>query len=339
MAKKFGILPTGEEALLYTISCGQMSASITNYGATLVNLWIPDRNGVLADVVLGYSDVNGYARGGAYLGAIIGRNANRMKNACFVLNNTTWSLPANYGKHNLHSGPDSFHKRLWQAEAVTDRSITFRLDSPHGDQGFPGNAVIRVSYTLEPPSSLKISYDILSDRDTVFNMTNHSYFNLAGHDHPELAMDQILMLPSRTFTPSDWFNIPKGTVKSVAGTPLDFRTPKPLKQDIRRLLMGYDHNYEVFCAPCAVLSDPHSGRTMSVTTDRPGVQLYTANGTYETGKDGVIYGKRSGVCLETQFYPDAVHHPQWPQPFIKANTPSHSETVYQFHSHFPAEHA
>lgn len=330
MAENFGILPTGEKTLLYTISCGPLTASITNYGASLVRLLVPDRNGELADVVLGYDDAAGYATGRAYLGATIGRNANRIKNACFVLDNKTWSLHPNMGKHSLHSGPDSFHKRLWQTEAVTDSSVTFRLDSPHGDQGFPGNAVIRVTYTLEYPSSLRITYDALCDRDTVFNMTNHSYFNLAGHDHPELAMDQILMLPARVYTHCDWANIPTGKLKSVAGTPLDFRTPKPLSQDIRRLLMGYDHNFEVFCAPCAVLSDPHSGRTMSVTTDCPGLQLYTANGTKETGKNGVSYGSRSAVCLETQFYPDAVHHPEWQQPFVKAGQPYHSETVYQF---------
>ena len=330
MSKNFGNLPTGKNALLYTISCGELTASITNYGASLVRLLVPDRNGVTADVVLGYDSADGYAKGGAYLGATVGRNANRIKNACFVLDNKTWSLQPNMGRHSLHSGPDSFHRRLWQTERVSESSVTFRLDSPHGDQGFPGNAVIRVSYTLEYPSSLKISYDALCDRDTVFNMTNHSYFNLAGHDRPELAMDQILMMPARHYTPCDWWNIPTGQLKSVEGTPLDFRTPKPLGRDIRKLFGGYDHNFEVFCAPCAVLSDPHSGRTMSVTTDCPGVQLYTANGTRELGKGGIRYGKHSGVCLETQFYPDAVHHPEWKQPFVNAGIPYHSETVYQF---------
>lgn len=330
MSKNFGNLPTGENALLYTISCGDLTASITNYGASLVHLLVPDRNGVTADVVLGYDSVDGYAKGGAYLGATVGRNANRIKNACFVLDNKTWSLQPNMGKHSLHSGPNSFHRRLWQTEQVSENSVTFRLDSPHGDQGFPGNAVIRVTYTLEYPSSLKISYDALCDQDTVFNMTNHSYFNLAGHDRPERAMDQILMMPARNYTPSDWQNIPTGQLKSVEGTPLDFRTPKPLGRDIRRLFGGYDHNFEVFCSPCAVLSDPHSGRTMSVTTDCPGLQLYTANVTRELGKNGIRYGKHSGVCLETQFYPDAVHHPQWKQPFVNAGVPYHSETVYQF---------
>lgn len=330
MVKNFGTLQTGEQIHLYTISCGELTAAVTDYGAALVRLLVPDRRGNMADVLLGYDNGAQYARGGAYFGATIGRNANRIKNACFVLDNKTWSLTPNEGKNSLHSGSNSYSKRLWKAETVTETSITFRLDSPHGDQGFPGNAVIRVTYTLEYPSSLKISYDALCDRDTVFNMTNHSYFNLAGHDHPELAMDQVLMMPARHYTPCDWRNIPTGELKSVEGTPMDFRTPKPLQQDIRKLFLGYDHNFEVFCAPCAVLSDPHSGRTMSITTDCPGIQLYTANGTRETGKNGVHYGKRSGVCLETQFYPDSVHHPEWKQPFTQANTPYHSETVYQF---------
>ena len=330
MAENFGILQTGEQILLYTISCGELTAAVTNFGATLVRLMVPDRNGEIADVVLGYDDGPQYARGGAYFGATVGRNANRIKNACFVLDNKTWSLTPNEGKNNLHSGPRSFAHRLWQAETVSENSITFRLDSPHGDQGFPGKATIRVTYTLEPTSSLRISYDAVSDRDTVFNMTNHSYFNLAGHDHPELAMDQTLMMPARHFTPCDWRNIPTGELKNVEGTPMDFRIPKPLAQDMHKLFLGYDHNFEVFCAPCAVLSDPHSGRTMSVTTDCPGVQLYTANVTREMGKNDIRYGKRSGVCLETQFYPDSVHHPEWKQPFVNANTPYHSETTYQF---------
>ena len=330
MVENFGTLQTGEQTQLYTISCGSLTASVTNCGASLVRLLVPDSRGTIADVVLGYDNGAQYARGGAYFGATVGRNANRIKNACFVLDNKTWSLTANEGKNNLHSGPRSYAHRLWQAESITENSVTFRLDSPHGDQGFPGNAVIRVTYTLEYPSSLKISYDAVSDRDTVFNLTNHSYFNLAGHDRPEKAMDQILMMPARHFTPCDWRNIPTGELKSVKGTPMDFRSPKPLGRDIRKLFMGYDHNFEVFCAPCVVLSDPYSGRAMSVTTDCPGVQLYTANGTRELGKNRIRYGKRSGVCLEPQFYPDAVHHPEWKQPFVKAGCTYHSETVYQF---------
>ena len=336
MSENFGLLPTGEQASLYTISCGPLTARVTDLGATLVSLLVPDRAGNTADVVLGYDDAAGYYNGRAFFGATVGRNANRIKNGCFPLNGKLVYLTPFERTNNLHSGLDFFHRRLWKVELRSDTSITFRLDSPDGDQGFPGRAVIRVTYTLEYPSSLHITYDAISDADTVFNLTNHSYFNLAGHDHPERAMEQTLMLPSRVFTPCDANTVPTGELRSVSDTPMDFRNPKPLAQDIGadyeplRLQSGYDHNFEVFCAPCAILSDPGSGRTMAVSTDCPGVQLYTANGTRETGKGGIYYGRRSGVCLETQFYPDAVNHPQWRQPFTKANTPYHSETVFRF---------
>lgn len=336
MRENFGLLPTGEQASLYTISCGPLTAQVTDLGATLVSLLVPDSTGNTADVVLGYDDAAGYCSGRAFLGATVGRNANRIKNGCFPLNGKLVQLTPFERTNNLHSGLNFFHRRLWKTELRSDNSITFRLDSPDGDQGFPGCAVIRVTYTLEYPSSLRITYDAVSDADTVFNLTNHSYFNLSGHDHPEKAMAQTLMLPSRFFTPCDRFTVPTGEIRSVADSPMDFRSPKPLSQDIDadyeplKLQGGYDHNFEVFCAPCAILCDPDSGRTMAVSTNCPGVQLYTANGTKETGKGGIHYGRRSGVCLETQFYPDAVNHPEWHQPFTKANTPYHSETLFRF---------
>ena len=326
MAEIFGNLPDGTEAYLYTISCGELVAKVTNYGAALVSLLVPDRNGKTADVVLGCDDVSGYDNF-SYLGATVGRNANRIKNACFVLEGQTWRLPSFMGPHNLHSGPDSFHRRLWSAEQVTPSSVTFLLHSPHLDQGFPGEAQIRVTYTLEYPSSLTISYDASCDRVSVFNMTNHSYFNLAGHDCSDMALKQTLMLPSRSYTVSDWMNIPTGELRSVEGTPMDFRVPKAIGRDIRGFFRGYDHNFEVFCNPCAVLHDPSSGRTMSVSTDCPGLQVYTPGGVRSLGKGGIRYGKYPAVCLETQFFPDAVNRPQWVQPFFKDY---HSQTTFQF---------
>lgn len=337
MKEKFGILPTGEETFLYTISCGKVTAKVTDYGATLVNLLVPDKNGNVADVVLGFDDCNGYRTGnGGFLGATVGRNANRMKNACFVLNNQTWSLTPNEGSNNLHSGPDCYHTRMWKVLSHTTDAVTLELNSPHGDQGFPGNAVIHVTYRVDNEGGLHIVYDAVSDRDTLFNLTNHSYFNLAGHDQVNTAMDQILTIPGRFFNPDDAQNIPTGELRSVEGTPMDFRSPKPIGRDIGEdyeplhLQGGYDHNWEVFCNPCAILEDPVSGRIMSVHTDCPGVQFYAGNFLNETGKGGIYYGKRSGVALETQFYPDSVHHPEWPQPFVKAGEPYHSETVYRF---------
>ena len=336
MIEKFGFLPTGEEASLYTISCGKITAAITNCGAALVKLLVPDVNGNVADVVLGCDDASGYFPGGSFLGATVARNANRIKDASFLLNGKKVQLAANDNANNLHSGPNGTNLRLWQVESHTADAITLRLDSPNGDQGFPGNATMRVTYRLEPGNSLAIIYDAVADQDTVFNMTNHSYFNLAGHQHTDKAMDQVLTLPGRFFNPDDAQNIPTGELRKVDGTPFDFRKPKAIRQDIGadyeplHLQAGYDHNFEVFCNPCAILQDPVSGRTMAVSTDCPGIQFYSGNFLDDNGKDGVHYGKRSGVALETQFYPDSVNHPEWPQPFVKAGKPYHSETRYTF---------
>lgn len=331
----FGILPDGSTAYLYTISCGPLTAYVSDLGATLVRLMVPDSSGKKDDIVLGYDSPDGYLGGTAYLGATIGRNSNRVRNACFVLDSKTCSMPANEGPNNLHSGPNGYDSRLWQVISHTENAITLRLQSPHGDQGMPGNATIDVTYTLEA-DCIRVTYDGVADRNTVFNMTNHSYFNLAGHGHPEKAMEQILSMPARFFNPDDAANIPTGELRPVEGSPMDFRLPKPLGRDIGQdydalhLQGGYDHNFEVFCNPCATLHDPYSGRTMYVITDCPGIQLYTANFTDTVGKGGVYYGKGSGVCLETQFYPDSVNHPEWPQPIVKAGQKYHSETIYRF---------
>ena len=229
MKEPFGRLPSGETATLYTLSVGRISAAVTDYGATLVRLFVPDSEGNLADVVLGYDDCNGYrTANGACLGATIGRNANRLQGASFLLNGATVSLNANDGPNNLHSGPDHYHLRLWKTISYSDTSVTFALSSPDGDQGFPGNARIQVTYKLDPKGGLHIIYDAVSDQDTVFNLTNHSYFNLAGHNQTDKAMDQILTIPGRFFCPDDAQNIPTGELRNVAGTPMDFRKAKKI---------------------------------------------------------------------------------------------------------------
>lgn len=336
MKKSFGTLSDGQKAAIYTISCGKLSAQITDYGATLVRLWAPDKNGKLADVILGYKDAKGYEKGTTFQGAIVGRSANRIAGANFVMNGTTHTLTPNEGQNNLHSGPDFYSKRMWTVEEVTDSSIRLYLYSPNGDQGYPGNARIRVTYTMEA-DGLAIAYDAVSDMDTVFNLTNHSYFNLAGHDCPERAMEQELILPARSYTVADASSIPTGEMRSVEGTPMDFRSPKAIGRDIDmdyealNLQGGYDHNFEVFCNPCAILSDPKSGRSMAVVTDCPGIQFYAGNFIEkEKGKDGAVYTKRTGICLETQFYPDSINHPEWVQPITKAGERYHSVTRYLF---------
>lgn len=334
----FGVLPTGEQAHLYTIRCGRLEAAVTDFGAHLVRLLVPDREGTPADVVLGFDSAAEYAASESYLGATVGRSANRIGGASFVLGGNTYTLARNDHGNNLHSGPDSYNFRMWNMVEHTESSVCLKLESPNGDQGFPGKAQIRVTYALEHPGTLHITYDAVCDTDTVFNLTNHSYFNLAGHERPEKALEQVLSMSARVYTVADAESIPTGEMRSVEGTPMDFRTPKPIGRDIEadyealNLQGGYDHNYEVFCNPCAILSDPESGRTMSVVTDCPGVQFYSGNFlTGETGKNGVVYGRRSGICLETQYYPDAINHPQWVQPVTKAGEHYHSETKYIFY--------
>ena len=337
MKQSFGHLASGEQAFLYTISCGRLTATVTDFGAHLVSLLVPNHEGIAEDVVLGFDDAESYRTGnGGYLGAIVGRNSNRIGGSSFLLGDTRVRLIPNEGLHNLHSGADGFHLRFWKVTRHTENSITLRLDSPRGDQGFPGKAVIHVTYTLEADQSLHIRYDAIADQDTVFNMTNHSYFNLAGHQNTDAAIHQELIIPGRFFNPDDADNIPTGELRRVDGTPFDFREGKPISQDIDahyeqlQLQGGYDHNFEVFCSPCAILSDPISGRSMAVHTDCPGIQFYAGNFLNETGKGGVYYGERSGIALETQFYPDSVNHPEWPQPFTKAGETYRSETVYKF---------
>lgn len=336
MKKPFGILPSGEQAWLYTIENGKLQAQLTDFGATLVRLYAPSAAGIRDDVVLGFDDCNGYLASNTYCGAIIGRNANRVRNAQFPLSGKTVHLDANENSNCNHSGPACYAFRLWQVEKLTDHSITFYLYSPDGDQGFPGNAEIRVTYCLTCDGTLSVCFDAISDKDTVFNLTNHSFFNLAGHQHPELAVRQTLILPSRIYTAVNSENIPTGQLLPVDGTPMDFRDEKPICRDIDRSHEalrsgGYDLNFEVFTDPAAILHDPVSGRTMTVSTDMPGIHFYSGNYLAgEIGKDGISYCLRSGMALETQYYPDSVNHPEWKQPFVKAGQRWRSETRFSF---------
>ena len=336
MKKSFGHLPSGAEVFLYTISCGGITATVSDLGATLVHVYVPDADGNMADVALGYDDPAGYLNGTCFLGAVVGRSANRIKGSEFTIGGRTYAMTPNENGNNLHSGPDFYHTRVWEVAEESDTAVKFHLSSPDGDQGFPGTAHITVTYRLDHDGGLHIRYEGLCDQDTVFNLTNHSYFNLAGHDHTGAAMDQLLMLPARVFSVADDESVPTGEMRSVEDTPMDFRSPKPIGQDIGadyeplNLQGGYDHNFEVFCNPCAVLSDPVSGRTMAVYTDLPGIQFYAGNFLNETGKGGTVYGKRTGIALETQYYPDSIHHPEWAQPITKAGETYHTETVYRF---------
>ena len=338
MKKLFAMRADVKPDYLYTISGGGLTAQILDHGAAIYKLLVPDAKGNLADVILGFDHPDDYSASTAFFGAPVGRFTNRIAGGEFELNGKKICLEKNdNGVNYLHGGFDPYKNRLWQVIKHTAGSITFQLESPHGDQGFPGNAVIQVTYTLTPDNTLRVCYDAVSDRDTVFNMTNHSLFNMAGHDHPEKAMDQLLTMPARIFTPSNENNIPTGEERSVEGTPMDFRVPKPICRDLAedyeslKLQCGYDHNFEVFCNPCAILTDPESGRTMAISTDCPGLHLYCGNYlSGEKGKDGARYCYRGGVALETQFYPDCVNKPQWKQPFTKAGEHYRSVTSYKF---------
>lgn len=345
--KLFGVMPDGKEVEQYILTNDNgVSASFLTLGGIWHSMIVPDRNGAMNDVVLGYDNVEKCLTYPSHLGEIVGRNANRIGGAQFILNETGYQLEANNGLNNLHSGPNYYSYRLWHAE-VSETSlgttITFSLSSPDGDQGYPGNAEIYVSYTLTPDDSLMINYRMVSDQDTIANMTNHSYFNLAGHQSGE-AVDQIVWIDADTFTYADQTSIPTGEFRSVAGTPMDFRTPKPIAQDIDadydqlNWASGFDHNW-VLNHPagelslCAKAVDPVSERVMEVYTDLPGVQFYTGNflsGQYE-GKDGVKYGKRFGYCFETQYYPDAINKPEFPSPLLKAGEEYNTTTIYKFY--------
>ena len=334
--RNFGINHSGEQATMYTFeNRNGMVMEVTDFGATLYSLLVPTENGPL-DVVLGYDDPAGYeGPAGTFFGATVGRNANRICKGQFSLKGKLYQLAVNNGPNNLHSGLDFWSFRIWQVQETTENSITFGLHSPDGDQGYPGAMDIAVTYTLTDENSVRIHYRGIPQEETIINLTNHSYFNLNGHDSGDI-LSHTVWLDADAFTRADATSIPTGEITPVAGTPMDFRTAKPIGRDIGldyeslHLQGGFDHNWEVYCNPCAILSDPISGRTMEVHTDCPGIQFYAGNYLDEQGKDGVYYGKRTGIALETQFYPDCLHHPDWPQPIVKAGKPYHSETVYRF---------
>ena len=344
----FGNMPDGKEVLKYTLTNSQgVSASFITLGAVWVSMLAPDREGKMADVILGYDDLESYLQNIPHFGAPIGRNANRIGGAVITIDGVDYKLAANNGPNNLHSAPDLYHTRLWECrEAASEEGdrLDFFLDSPDGDQGYPGHAKIRVSYTLTGDSRLLIDYYMVSDKDTIANFTNHCYFNLAGHDSGEV-LDQEVWLNASAYTPADAVSIPTGEIAPVAGTPMDFTQMKPIGRDIDAPFQdlqfgnGFDHNWVLDHAPgvlslAACARDPKSGRTMETYTDLPGVQFYTANGLKDLmpGKGGAHYGRRHAYCFETQYYPDACHKPQFPSPILKAGEEYKTRTVYRFYA-------
>lgn len=343
--EEFGLTKDGQMAHLYTLENEHgMKAIISDFGAVLVSLLIPDRNGVVADVVLGMRTVAEYEHNDVFLGACVGRSANRIGGAQFTLNGQVYHLAVNDGPNNLHSCPGGYHERMWQAETDTegpDESVTFSLHSPDGDQGYPGALDIAVTYTLTAANALMIHYNGVADADTVINLTNHSYFNLAGEGSGS-AMDQLVWIDSDFFTHTDAGSIPDGELVPVEGTVMDFRTEKPIGRDIESdyepLIApgGFDHNWVLKnggeLAVVASLTDPASGRKMTVHTDLPGIQFYAGNSLAGQciGKSGKPYGKREGVCFESQYFPNAVNIPSFKSPVKRAGEPYDTTTIYSF---------
>lgn len=341
----FDRLSSGEEIRCFHLENRSGAyAEVLQYGALLTKLCVPDRNGVLTDVVLGYDTIEGYLTNGCFFGATIGRNGNRIEGARFTLDGKEVILAKNEGENNLHSGPDGFEKKMWKAEYISDdqNSVTFSRISPDGENGFPGEFDVSVTYEFTEENALRIVYEGVSDRTTVANMTNHSYFNLDGEGSGKI-LDQYLKIHAQLYTPVREDSIPLGQNAPVEGTPMDFRKEKKIGQDIEadfqqlKYTGGFDHNYvtdgynmaeirEIACA-----RSEKTGIAMEVLTDCPCVQFYAGNFVdHEKGKNGHIYGKREGFCLETQVEPNAVNVPDFHSPVLNKGERYYSETVYRF---------
>lgn len=321
-----------------------MSCSLITHGATVQSLLVPDRQGQLTDMILGYDSLDRYeSTANPFHGATLGRHAGRVGGAAFELNGKLVQLTANEGRNNLHSCPEGLNQVVWGYEIITtdpEPAVRLTYHSPDGESGFPGNLACHVTYRLTSDNALWIKYDAAADQDTVINLTNHSYFNLAGQGSGSV-LDHELILESDEFTPVDAELLPDGRILKVSGTPFDFRQAKAIGRDIGadneqlRLCAGYDHNFVVLGTPgalrlCAMVREPKSGRTLSVETTSPGVQLYTGNFLDETGKAGRAYARHGGFCLETQYFPNSFQHKHFPSPIFKAGEPFRHTTVYRF---------
>jgi len=341
----FGKMPDGQEVHLYTLTNPNgMQVAITNYGGRIVSILAPDRNGKMADVVLGFDNLPDYMKYNTYFGALVGRYANRIGGAKFTLDGKVYPLPVNNGPNSLHGGIKGFDKRVWTAKEIPGDEPALELTylSKDGEEGYPGNLQATVVYTLTKDNGVNIDYSATTDKDTVVNLTNHSYFNLAGEGNGDI-LKTVLWINSDEITPVDATQIPTGKVMKVDGTPFDFRKPAPIgariNEDNQQLKngKGYDINYILDrkgpgLELAARAYDPESGRELEVYTTEPGIQLYSGNfldGSVH-GKGGVAYGPRSAFCLETQHYPDSPNQPGFPTTELKPGQTFHQVTVFKF---------
>ncbi len=342
----FGQLEDGTIVDLYTlINSNGMRVEITNYGGIITSLWVPDKNGKLGDVVLGYNTLDGYLKASPYFGCIVGRYGNRIAKGKFTLNDQTYQLATNNGPNHLHGGWKGFDKVVWQAtprESQDAVGLELSYLSPDGEEGYPGNLSVKVTYTLTNDNALHIDYEATTDQPTICNLTHHSYFNLKDAGASPI-LDHMLMLDADYFTPVDETLIPTGEFRPVAGTPFDFRQPTAIGARIHsedqqiKFGLGYDHNFILNgnageLRRVGKLSEPTTGRIMEIWTTEPGIQFYSGNFLDGSmiGKNGSVYHHRHGLCLETQHFPDSPNHPNFPSTVLNPGEKYQTTTIYKF---------
>lgn len=332
----------GEAVTRHTLGRGAFRVDILDFGAVVAGIAVPDRAGRAANVVLGLDTLKGYETVSPSFGAIVGRYANRIAGGRFSLDGHAYQLPVNEGPNTLHGGPRNFGKRLWRVADSDATGLTLARRSPDGEEGFPGNLDVRVRYSLPADGVLRIDYAAVTDRPTILNLTNHSYFNLAGEGTGS-ALGHVVQVEADAFAPTDATQIPTGEIRPVAGTPFDFRTPHPLEARIRTgdpqlaYAKGYDHTLVLrgpagTLRPAATCIDPGSGRRLDVWTTQPALQLYSGNNLDGTlvGPSGRIYRSGDGVCFETQAFPDAPNHPNFPSAVLRPGETFAAATEFRF---------
>jgi len=343
----FGKTKDGAEVEIYTLTNGTVTAKVMTYGATLTHLVAPDSKGAPADIVLGFENLDGYLAGHPYFGVTTGRYANRIAKGKFTLEGKEHTLATNNPPNHLHGGYIGLDKRVWNASVVPglDPAVRFTYRSPDGEEGYPGNLDIEVTYTLTRENGIHIDYAATTDKPTPVNLTNHSYFNLAGAGSGDI-LGHELFIAADHYTPVDATSIPTGEIRAVQGTVMDFTKPTPIGERIARVggdPGGYDHNYVLrnqdgSLALAARVREPGSGRVLEVHTTEPGIQLYTGNyldGTLR-GKGEKPYGKHNAFCLETQHYPDSVNQPSFPSTILRPGKPYRSKTIYRLSAERPS---
>ncbi len=340
---KFESVVDGKQTHLYVLTNKEgMEVCVTNFGGRIVSVMVPDKNGTFQDVVLGHDSIADYVKIDGNFGALIGRYGNRINKGRFTLDGTTYQLPQNNYGHCLHGGPKGFHNAMWDAKQLNDSTLELSMKSPDGYAGFPGNLDVKVTYSLSADNALRLSYAATTDKPTIVNLTNHSYFNLSGNPR-ENVLKEVVQFNANAFTPIDSTFMTSGEIRSVEGTPFDFRSPKAVGKDINLVDeqlkngLGYDHNMVLstdgdLTKVAGSITDLESGIRMDIYTTEPGIQFYTGNfldGKVK-GKKGIAYPHRGAICVETQHYPDSPNHPNYPAVVLRPGQTYHSECIYRF---------